>query len=75
MSSMSAKNKTLLFVVILLIIFASLFTAILYWHKKQELMDAEKNYLNSVNTTYNKILNKQNNFYDARANANLLGWD
>lgn len=71
MSSMSAKNKTLLFVVILLIIFASLFTAILYWHKKQELMDAEKNYLNSVNTTYNKILNKQNNFYDARANANL----
>lgn len=68
---MSSKNKTLLFVVVLLTIFALLFSMVFYWHQNQKLQDAEEAYLRTVNSTFTKILQKQNKFYEARSRANI----
>ncbi len=68
---MSSKNKTLLFVVTLLTIFAFLFTFILYWHQNQKLQETEQTYLHTVNSTFTKILQKQNAFYETRSRANI----
>jgi hypothetical protein len=69
--TLNAKDKTLLFVALLVTMFALLFTAVFYSHKKQELAETEKSYLKTVSSTYNKILNKQNHFYQTRALANI----
>lgn len=68
---MSSKNKTLLFVVILLTIFTLLLSSVFYWHQKQKLQEVEEAYLHTVNSTYNKILKKQNKFYETRSQANI----
>lgn len=68
---MSSKNKTLLFVIILLTIFTFLFSIVLYWHQDKKLEEAEQTYLQTVNTTYHKILKKQNKFYETRSKANI----
>jgi len=68
---MSFKTKTLLFVSVSLGIFAFLFGLFFYWQQNQKLHEAQQAYFHTVNSTFTKILEKQNKFYEARAKANI----
>ena len=71
MSDKSGENKTLVFIASVLTVFAIIASLLLYWNQKQSLQKSENDYLLTVTSTYNKILIKQNDFYEARAKANI----
>jgi len=68
---MSFKSKTLLFVSFSLAIFALLFGLVFYWQQNQKLHETQQSYFATVNSTFTKILEKQNKFYEARSKANI----
>lgn len=64
--NLSAKNKTLLLVIINLLIFASILLVTIYFNQKNKLENLESNYYINMKNSYEKILEKHRYFYKYR---------
>ncbi len=74
MENWSTKNKTLLFVTTVLVLFSAILLGSLYWDQKQSLKENQEAYAATLKTTYEKIIKKRNqiNYTDAMININSL---
>lgn len=72
MENWSTKNKTLLFVTTILLLFAVVLLGSIYWEQKQELKKNQEAYAHTLKTTYDKIIAKRNqiDYTDAMININ-----
>ena len=72
MENWSTKNKTLLFVTTILLLFAIVLLGSIYWEQKQELKKNQEVYAHILKTTYDKIIAKRNkiDYTDAMININ-----
>jgi diguanylate cyclase (GGDEF)-like protein/PAS domain S-box-containing protein len=69
--NISAKNKTLLFVVTTLIVFSIVLIGTIYINQKNKLGNLEKEYYNNLKNSYEKILERHKSFYEFRLRANI----
>lgn len=72
MERWSTKNKTLLFVTTVLLLFSILLLGSFYWNQKKELAASQKAYAFSLKSTYEKLIAKRNHtdYTDAMVNIN-----
>ncbi|MDD2781314.1 diguanylate cyclase [Sulfuricurvum sp.] len=72
MQHWSTKNKTLIFVTTILLLFAVVLLGSIYWEQKKELKDNQETYAHTLQTTYDKIVEKRNqvDYTDAMININ-----
>ncbi|MGE4511924.1 MAG: diguanylate cyclase [Sulfurimonadaceae bacterium] len=69
--NMSTKNKTLFFVSIVLVIFASLLFGFIYIEQEKKLHELEQTHLKHFEASYYKVLKKNQEFYQNRVRANI----
>ncbi len=69
--NMSTKNKTLFFVSIVLVIFASLLFGFIYIEQEKKLHELEQTHLKNFEASYYKVLKKNQEFYQNRVRANI----
>lgn len=72
METWSTKNKTLLFVTTILLLFAVVLLGSIYWEQKKELKKNQEAYAYILKSTYDKIIAKRNqiDYTDAMININ-----
>ncbi len=63
---LSAKNKTLLFVMISLVLFSFILIVTIYINQKNELEKVEDEYYQNIKSSYEKILERHESFYKYR---------
>ena len=71
MKNISAKNKTLLFVIITLLVFSLVLIGTIYINQKNKLYNLEQQYYNTIKNSYEKVLEKHKSFYEFRLKANI----
>jgi len=69
--NVSAKNKTLLFIGLIFILFSLIMLWGLNFHQNQTLKEAERNYYTSMQDSYAKVVERQKEFYFNRLRANI----
>lgn len=69
--NMSTKNKTLFFVAVVLFIFSLLLFGFLYADQKSKLEELEVLHFKKFEDSYNKVLKKNQEFYQNRVRANI----
>lgn len=72
MNNWSTKNKTLLFVTTILMLFSFVLLGSIYWEQKKELKNNQEKYAITLKNTYEKIIEKRNriDYTDAMININ-----
>ncbi|MBN2870741.1 MAG: diguanylate cyclase [Campylobacterales bacterium] len=70
--SLNAKNKTLLFVSIVITLFSIVLVSAIYIHQKERLLKAEHEFYDNVESSYEKILSRHQQFYYYRTLANVI---
>ena len=65
-SNLSAKNKTLLFVMFSLVLFSFILIVTIYINQKNELEEVEYEYYQNIKNSYEKILERHKSFYKYR---------
>ena len=68
---LSTKNKTMLFVAIVLIFFSITLYSVIYYNQMQERALQEKQYYKKMTASYIKVLAKHKEFYQNRIRANV----
>lgn len=71
LNKISAKNKTMLFVTVLLLAFSAILLWTIFIGQKNKLKELERGYYDNISLSYRKILEKHNDFYTNRAKANI----
>lgn len=71
LKNISAKNKTFLFVALVMVFFSTVLLGIIYVEQKAKLKNFEEHYFKNIKRSYTKILEKHNNFYQNRIKANI----
>ncbi|MBU1659378.1 diguanylate cyclase [bacterium] len=61
--NLSVKNKTLLFTVLVIFVFASIILGLIYVKQKDTLIETQKEYFENVKYLYSKVKSKHENFY------------
>jgi len=69
--NLSSKNKTMLFVTSVMIVFSIVLFSVIYINQKNKLITIEKEHYTKLQSSYNKIVNKHNQFYINRIKANI----
>ena len=70
-SNLSTKNKTMLFVAVVLILFSITLYSVIYYNQKEELKLQERQYYKSMTASYIKVLERHKEFYENRIKANI----
>lgn len=68
---MSAKNKTFLFIGVIFVIFSVILIGALNVHQNETLRQAEREFYLSMQTSYEKVVERQREFYFHRIIANI----
>ena len=69
--NLSTKNKTMVFVAVVLVIFSLLVYGYIYNEQKNKLQELEKSSYKHFQESYEKILVKHKEFYENRVRANI----
>jgi diguanylate cyclase (GGDEF)-like protein/PAS domain S-box-containing protein len=69
--NLSTKNKTMLFVAVVLILFSITLYSVIYYNQKEELKLQERQYYKKMTASYIKVLERHKEFYENRIKANI----
>ena len=68
---LNTKNKTMLFVAIVLILFSATLYGVIYYDQSKEMQAKEQEYYKKMTSSYIKVLQKHKEFYENRIKANI----
>ncbi|MDY0117095.1 MAG: hypothetical protein RBR59_05940, partial [Sulfurimonadaceae bacterium] len=71
LGNLSTKNKTMLFVAVVLVVFSLLIFGYIYNEQKNKLQELEQSYYKNFQESYYKVLAKHKEFYENRVRANI----
>lgn len=71
LNNISAKNKTMAFVTVLLMAFSAILMWTIYTDQKEKLLAMESSYYDNIKNSYEKVIERHKEFYTNRAKANI----